>query len=81
MAWTRHVALILITAGLLAGCGAGHELPAISEADSAIALQEIGKAPGLRSTSRTTQQNEQIARRVVQRLQAGPVQHVLEEDR
>lgn len=65
------VAAVLVAGSLTAGCaGAGHQLPAISEADSNRAAARIAAAPRLKLTTRTTYQNERIARRVMSRLQA-----------
>ena len=62
--------LILITASFLAGCaGAGHQLPAFSQADSASAAQEIAASAGLMPTIRTVAENERITRGVLRNLQ------------
>ena len=59
-----------IAGSLLTGCaGAGHKLPAISEADRARATQEIAAASSLKPTTRTAYENERIAREVLGRLQ------------
>ena len=76
MVWAKRVSAILIVAGLLAGCaGADHELPAFSDLDRARAAQEITAAPRLTPTTRTSFENERIARGVLRRLQsvAGPI--------
>ena len=70
MVWAEKASSILMAAGLVAGCaGAGHQLPAFSEQDSARAAQEIVAAPDLTPTTRTAFENEQIARSVLRKLQ------------
>lgn len=71
MGWLNRASLILILAGLTAGCaGAGHQLPAISKAEIALAQSEILAAPNLIPTARTAAQNEGMARSAMRRLQA-----------
>ena len=68
--------VLLAIASLSAGCvGTGHQLPEFSEADRATALRDIAAAPELQPTSRTTLENELIAREVLGRVQlaAGPL--------
>ena len=71
MGWAGKLLWALAVGGALAGCaGSAHELPAITEAESRQALQEINAAPALIQTTRTAHENEVIARRVLIRLQA-----------
>jgi len=64
------IALGVLLAGLTGGCtGTGHTLPVITEAETSAALQEISAAHSLKPVSRTTAENEQMAREVLGRLQ------------
>ena len=48
MGWAGKLLWCLAVGGALAGCaGSAHELPAITEAESRQALQEINAAPAL----------------------------------
>jgi predicted Zn-dependent protease len=69
MGWaTKRLATLFIT-GLASGCaGAGHQMPAISEADSARAVGEIGRAPDLTPMIRNASENERLARQALTRL-------------
>ena len=67
----KKIFVVLIAGWIAAGCaGADHELPVVSEEEHGQATQKILTAPNLSPTTRTTQENERIARRVTQKLQA-----------
>lgn len=66
----KKTCLVILTGWLVAGCaGAGHQLPAVSEQESARAAQRIAAAPSLEMTTRSMSENEEIARRVLSDLQ------------
>ena len=67
----KKIFVVLIGSWIVAGCaGADHALPVVSEEEHGQAAQKILTAPNLSPTTRTTQENERIARRVTQKLQA-----------
>jgi predicted Zn-dependent protease len=67
----KKIFVVLIGGWIAAGCaGADHELPVVSEEEHGQAKQKILTAPDLSPTTRTTRENEKVARRVMQRLQA-----------
>ncbi len=70
MGWKLKGLAIAVIYAALAGCaGVAHELPAVSATDSTRAAHEIGAAPDLKHTVRTTQENERLARQALSRLQ------------
>ena len=71
MIYTKKAWLVILIGWLVVGCaGADHQLPAVSEQDSARAAQRIAAAPNLKLATRSTSENEDIARRVLSDLQA-----------
>ena len=71
MNYRKKTCLVILTGWLAASCaGAGHQLPEVSEQESARAAQSIAAAPSLKLTTRSVSENEAIARRVLSDLQA-----------
>jgi predicted Zn-dependent protease len=66
--WVLFIVAISCVTGSCAG--SDHQLPVVSEKEHAQAEQKILSAPNLSPTTRTAEENEQIARRVTKRLQS-----------